>query len=133
MNSLSPSPEHSQSNGCYRKFDGFVKSRITEDTPHFLNSEVLQEEDAAAVKDEDEAPVAYDQEEPERAEAEAGPAPAEDASGGNILAQQPPEKIENVLNSGRGCRFTGQRRLCEKVFTLNRMDRSAGLRFGPHV
>jgi hypothetical protein len=74
-------------------------TEIPEDTPHYLNPEVLAEEKR----------VAYDEEE---AGEEAAPAVegAEAAyaqegggssgGGGDFLAHQPPERVEAVLNSG---------------------------------
>ncbi len=56
---------------------------IAEDTPHFLNPKVLNEK---------EAEIAYD--------AEEGGEPENGDGAGNIFANQPSEKMEEVLNTG---------------------------------
>lgn len=73
-----------------------LTEELPEDTPHYLNPQVLQ---AKA------EPVAFESEEPEPAletelveEASEGAPPAPD--GPFNLAAQPPEKLEQVLNSG---------------------------------
>ncbi|MFZ0726435.1 MAG: SNF2-related protein [Desulfobacterales bacterium] len=73
---------------------------IAEDTPHFLNPKVLNQPDApvdfTGEEQADEAPAAP-------LAVAAGPAGADEHSDGNaagILTEQPPEKIEAVLNSG---------------------------------
>ncbi len=97
-----------------------LSEEIPEDTPHYLNPEVLnpeaEREEAAA-----DGRVAYDAEE-SRSEAEettppvdqavsgyaagtladarAAAPPAGASAGGDIFAGQPPEKLETVLNSG---------------------------------
>ncbi|OQX63227.1 MAG: helicase [Desulfococcus sp. 4484_242] len=68
---------------------------IPEDTVHFLNPKAMAEEEGT---------VAYDAEEeeaPSPLDAPAGtPAQEKDSEKGHFLTGQPPEKIEQVLNSG---------------------------------
>lgn len=69
---------------------------IPDDTPHYLNPQVLGKEDGQLnyhAEETENEPVAVDLE----ATSE-GKAP--DSTSGNILAGKPPEKIERVLNSG---------------------------------
>jgi len=66
-------------------------TEIPDDTPHFLNPEVLAEEDETIQKTAHQAS--------EQAEQQSPPTES-DASMGALLQNQPPEKIEAVLNSG---------------------------------
>jgi len=65
---------------------------IPEDTPHFLNPEVL--------KDADKREVDFAAEEAAGSETLPLKEEASPATGADIIASQPPEKIETVLNSG---------------------------------
>lgn len=69
---------------------------IPEDTAHFLNPKAMAEEEATVAYDAEEA-----EDEPVPLDMDAD-APAREESGeaGHFLAGQPPEKIEQVLNSG---------------------------------
>ena len=67
---------------------------IPEDTPHFLNPEVLDQPDAVVTYDAEETPS-------DAAPADNSPAPTETASPPvNAILNQPPERVEAVLNAG---------------------------------
>lgn len=69
---------------------------IPEDTPHYLNPKVLNEEDILDVTGEEQEDESLGEERTDSA----GSAESPESGAGNILASQPPEKIEAVLNSG---------------------------------
>jgi len=66
---------------------------IPEDTPYYLNPEVLREKEKEEAMD-------FVAEEETGDAGEPGQEGQEDAGHGSILAEQPPEKLEAVLNSG---------------------------------
>lgn len=74
---------------------------IPEDTPFFLNPEVLNRDEEENKKAED---MAFTKESREDSRSEKDPSvksqPDDTQESENILASQPPEKIERVLNSG---------------------------------
>ena len=120
-----------------------VSEDLPEDTPHYLNPEVLgDKEGATAISDEELQDVDIQNERPQdemSGEAEKGAAarePGEQAPrshGENVLAGQPPEKIERVLNNGMEFlsglfeMATGQKmERTEKDKPLISIDRSTG-------
>ncbi len=70
-------------------------TEIPEDTPHYLNPEVLAEEKRVAYDEEEAAPAV---EGAEAAYAQEGGGSS--GGGSDFLAHQPPERVEAVLNSG---------------------------------
>ncbi len=70
---------------------------IPEDTPHYLNPEVLAEEEGVAYEAEEAEDLAGAEMEMAASDGNGG---GRSSGGGDFLANQPPERIESVLNSG---------------------------------